>query len=101
MRMILAPSMILLLAVLHAPRPAQALLFDLIPIALPNLGANEPLTLFLTGLALLGLGRAARRARTSASEQQPDAAPQPWRAVKAAPTVPRARRQSRTERRAA
>ncbi len=56
MRRFLSPVLILLLlAVLHAPTQAQALLFfDLLPLPVTT---NEPVILLLTGAALLGLAR--------------------------------------------
>jgi hypothetical protein len=56
-RLIMPMMMILMLAVLHTPLPAQALFFDLFPSTFLDLGASEPVMLILTGLALLGLGR--------------------------------------------
>jgi hypothetical protein len=45
--------MFLLLAVLHAPTPAQAVVYSIFP----DLGSSEPVTLFLTGVALLSMAR--------------------------------------------
>lgn len=45
----LTPLMLLMLVVLHAPTQAQA-----------AAGTNEPMTLLLTGVALLGLSRVGR-----------------------------------------
>ena len=57
MRILICPMMILLLAVLHAPTQAQALLFDFLPADFLPLNTSEPITLLLTGVALLGLAR--------------------------------------------
>ncbi len=57
MQGVVAPLMILLLALLHAPNQAQALLFDFLPANWVALGSSEPVTLLLTGLALFSLGR--------------------------------------------
>jgi hypothetical protein len=90
--------MILILAVLHAPRPAQALLFDFVPSTFFDLSANEPVMLLVTGLALLALGRlGAQRGRQAERDER--AAPTP-RVVRAAPAATPAR-QSRSARRAA
>jgi len=71
---------ILVLAVLHAPRPAQALLSEYFPSTFFDLGASEPVMLLLTGIALLGLSRvAAARSPVSRAE-----------AVRAVPRPPRA-----------
>ena len=48
--------MILLLAVLHAPTSAQALMSSLLPDLFP-FGTSEPAMLVLTGVALLALAR--------------------------------------------
>jgi len=48
--------MMLLLAVLHAPLSAQALMSSFLPDLFP-LGTSEPAMLLLTGLALLSLAR--------------------------------------------
>ena len=54
MRRVVWPvTMFLLLAVLHAPTPAQAVVYSFFP----DLGSSEPVTLFLTGVALLSLAR--------------------------------------------
>ncbi|MGH7325157.1 MAG: hypothetical protein ACREJ9_10995 [Candidatus Rokuibacteriota bacterium] len=57
MRGLLAPVMVLLLALFHAPGQAQALLFDFLPADWLQLGSSEPVTLILTGIALVSLGR--------------------------------------------
>jgi hypothetical protein len=59
MRKLVGPITILVLAILHAPQPAQALLHEYLPATFLDLGASEPVTLLITGVALLGLGRAA------------------------------------------
>jgi len=53
-RFLIAPMMILVLAVLHAPTQAQALFFDFLPF---QFGTNEPVALLFTGIALLSLAR--------------------------------------------
>ena len=79
MRLIVAPIMTLMLVVLHAPPQAQALFFDFLPADLVQLGASEPVTLALTGLALLSLARLSarsdRHARSGASRPPVAAAP--------------------------
>lgn len=57
MRRFVSAVMILLLAVVHAPTQAQALFFDFLPADLFQLGTSEPVTLLLTGIALLSLAR--------------------------------------------
>ena len=59
MRKIVAPLLLLLLAVVHAPRQAQALVSSLFPNVFP-LATSEPAMLFLTGLALLSLSSVGR-----------------------------------------
>ncbi len=54
MRKILALLTLLLLAVVHAPTQAQALVSSLFPDIFP-LATSEPAMLLLTGLALLSL----------------------------------------------
>jgi hypothetical protein len=54
MRKIVAPLLLLLLAVVHAPRQAQALVSSFFPDIFP-LATSEPVLLLLTGLALLSL----------------------------------------------
>ncbi len=56
MRRTVALLMMLLLAVLHAPLSAQALMSSFLPDLFP-LGTSEPAMLLLTGLALLSLAR--------------------------------------------
>jgi hypothetical protein len=84
MRVIVAPVMMLLLALLHAPPQAQALFFDFLPADLKQFGASEPVTLALTGLALLSLARLSapsdRTARQAAGSTRTEAA------LQAAPT---------------
>jgi hypothetical protein len=60
MRRAVAPLMLLLLAVLHAPTQAQALVSFL-----PDFffSTNEPATLILTGVALLSLSQVGSRSR--------------------------------------
>ena len=57
----LPPLMLLMLVVLHAPTQAQALMpsffLGLFPSDLLAVGTSEPMTLLLTGVALLGLSR--------------------------------------------
>ena len=55
-RALLAVSVFLLLVVLNAPTPAQALVYAFFP----EFGSHEPVTLLLTGVALLSLARGAR-----------------------------------------
>jgi hypothetical protein len=59
MRKIIAPVMLLLLAVVHGPTQAQALVSSLFPSVFP-LATSEPAMLFLTGLALLSLSSVGR-----------------------------------------
>jgi hypothetical protein len=54
MRKFVAPVLLLLLAVVHAPTPAQALVSSFFPDIFP-LATSEPVLLLLTGLALLSL----------------------------------------------
>jgi hypothetical protein len=82
MRVIVAPMMVMLLALLHAPPQAQALLFDLLPPDLVQLGSSEPFTLALTGLTLLSLARLSTPGVRGADE--PSARPMPTEAVRAA-----------------
>lgn len=74
MRGLVAPVMVLLLAVLHAPNQAQALLFDFLPADWVQLGSSEPVTLVLTGLALLSLGRVSVSGARGAAERRPRSA---------------------------
>ena len=55
MRRAVALLMVLLLAVLHAPTSAQALMSSLLPLF--PIGTSEPAMLLLTGAALLCLAR--------------------------------------------
>lgn len=57
MRRLISAVMLLMLAVLHAPTQAQALFFDLLPADLFQLSPSEPVTLLITGIALLSLAR--------------------------------------------
>jgi len=59
MRRIIAPLMLLLLAVVHGPTQAQALVSSLFPNVFP-LATSEPAMLLLTGLALLSLSSVGR-----------------------------------------
>lgn len=64
MRKVIAPVMLLLLAVMHGPTQAQALVSSLFPSVFP-LATGEPAVLLLTGLALLSLSSVGRgRARS-------------------------------------
>jgi hypothetical protein len=54
MRRMLALSMMLLLAVLHAPLSAQALMSPFLPVPILT---SEPAMLLLTGVTLLSLAR--------------------------------------------
>ena len=54
MRKVLAPVVLLFLAMVHAPTHAQALVSSIFPDIFP-LAASEPAMLVLTGLALLSL----------------------------------------------
>ena len=56
MRRAVAVLMVLLLAVLHAPTSAQALMSSFLPDLFP-IGTSEPAMLILTGVALLSLAR--------------------------------------------
>jgi len=55
-RALLAVSVFLLLVVINTPTPAQAVVYAF----LPEFGSHEPVTLFLTGIALLSLARGGR-----------------------------------------
>jgi hypothetical protein len=59
MRKVIAPVMLLLLAVVDGPTQAQALVSSLFPNVFP-LATSEPAMLFLTGLALLSLSSVGR-----------------------------------------
>jgi len=59
MRKVIAPVMLLLLAVVHGPTQAQALVSSLFPNVFP-LATSEPAMLFLTGLTLLSLSSVGR-----------------------------------------
>ena len=54
MRKIVAPVLLLLLAVVHAPTQAQALVSSFFPDIVP-LATSEPMMLLLTGFALISL----------------------------------------------
>ena len=60
MRRVVASFMLLLLAVVHAPTPAQAVVFSVFGELFP-FGTNEPGMLFLTGVSLLSLAYLGRR----------------------------------------
>jgi hypothetical protein len=74
MRVIVAPVLLLLLALLHGPPQAQALFFDFLPADLVQLGASEPVTLALTGLTLLSLARLSALSERGARPRAADAA---------------------------
>jgi hypothetical protein len=95
MRKLVGPILILVLAVLHAPQPAQALLYEYFPSTFLDLGANEPVMLLVTGLALLGLGRAAA-ARSHGAPAEPERS-----AAMPVPGIRRSAREVRSARRAA
>lgn len=97
MRGIVAPVMILLLVLLHAPTQAQALLFDFFPADWVHLGSSEPVTLVLTGLALLSLARVSLSGARGAAERRP----RPVRSRAAAEHVIGAEASSTSTRRAA
>ena len=59
MRRAVALLMVLLLAVLHAPSSAQALMSSFLPDLFP-FGTSEPAMLLFTGVALLCLARVGR-----------------------------------------
>ena len=54
MRKVVAPVMLLLMAVVHAPTNAQALVSSFFPDIFP-LASSEPAMLVVTGIALLSL----------------------------------------------
>jgi len=64
MRRVVASFMILLAVIAQAPKPAQALVFSVFQDILPFGIISEPISLFLTGLALLSLAQLGQR-RTS------------------------------------
>ena len=64
MRRVVASFMILLAVIAQAPKPAQALVFSVFQDILPFGIISEPISLFLTGLALLSLAQVGQR-RTS------------------------------------
>lgn len=86
MRTLISTVLILLLAVLNAPRQAQALLFDLLPSDFLALGTSEPVMLLLTGLVLLSLSRIGSHASRSESAPGPTVA-RPARDVAPSPVV--------------
>jgi hypothetical protein len=59
MRKVIAPVTLLLIAIIHGPTQAQALVSSLFPNVFP-LAASEPAVLFLTGMALLSLSSVGR-----------------------------------------
>jgi hypothetical protein len=59
MSRVIASVALLLLAVVHAPTQAQALVFSMFGELFP-FSTNEPATLLLTGIALLSLARLGR-----------------------------------------
>ena len=60
MSRIIASIALLLLAVVHAPSQAQALVFSVFQDLFPFGTTNEPITLVLTGIALLSLAQLGR-----------------------------------------
>ena len=62
MRRTLAALIWLLVAVVHTPNDAQAVVYSFFPGFL-SVGGHEPATLFLTGVALLSLPALSRRRR--------------------------------------
>jgi hypothetical protein len=64
MRRVVAPLMVLLLAVLHGPTQAQALMSSFFSGYLPA-GTNEPAMLVLTGVVLLSLARLGKQPHSS------------------------------------
>lgn len=102
MRGLVAPVMIMLLALLHAPNQAQALFFDFLPADWVQLGSSEPVTLVLTGLALLSLGRlTVNGARGAAARGAAERRPRPARARAATESTVGADAASTSTRRAA
>ena len=59
MSRILASAALLMLAVVHAPSQAQALVFSVFQDLFP-FSTNEPITLILTGIGLLSLAQLGR-----------------------------------------
>ena len=88
MRKIVTPIILLLVAIVRAPLPAQARFFELLPY---NFATSEPVVLFLTGIALLSLGRfgshrgRSRDERIAVSEAPPRPATSPVRRDEPAP----------------
>jgi hypothetical protein len=62
MRRVVASLLLLLLAVIHAPTQAQAVVFSVFGDLFP-FGTNEPGMLFLTGVTLLSLAYVGGRSR--------------------------------------
>jgi hypothetical protein len=60
MSRIIASIALLLLAVVHAPSQAQALVFSVFQDLFPFSTTNEPITLILTGIGLLSLAQFGR-----------------------------------------
>ena len=60
MSRLIASLALLMLVVVHAPSPAQALMFSMFQDLLPFSTTNEPITLFLTGIGLLSLAQLGR-----------------------------------------
>jgi len=60
MSRIIASIALLLLAVVHAPSQAQALVFSVFQDLFPFSTTNEPITLVLTGIGLLSLAQLGR-----------------------------------------
>jgi hypothetical protein len=63
MSRMLASLLLLLLAIVHTPTPAQALVLSVFQDLFPFVGTNEPGMLFLTGVTLLSLATLGRRSR--------------------------------------
>jgi hypothetical protein len=63
MRRVVAPILLLLLAVVHAPTQAQAFVFSMFQDLFPFGSTNEPGILFLTGVTLLSLAYLGRSPR--------------------------------------
>ena len=76
MRKVVTAVILLLVAIVHAPLPAQARLFELLPY---NFATSEPVVLFLTGIALLSLGRFGSHRGRSRDDRiaVPDVPPRP------------------------
>jgi hypothetical protein len=63
MRRVVASLLLLLLAVVHAPTPAQAFVFSVFQDLFPFGSTSEPGILFLTGATLLSLAYLGRNPR--------------------------------------